>query len=65
MAPEDTFDAEPSAFEGSVLENRLHHVLAAGRCITARRRRQGGDEHPVEINGEKENLADESFPFRG
>ena len=41
MATEDTFDAEPAAFEGSVLEDRLHHVLAAGRCITARRGRQG------------------------
>ena len=65
MATEDTFDAEPSAFEGSVLEDRLHHVLAAGRRITARRRRQGRDKDPVEIDGEKEKLSDESFPFRG
>ena len=65
MATEDTFDAEPSAFEGSVLENRFHHVLAAGRRITARRRCQGRDKDPVEIDGEKEKLSDESFPFRG
>lgn len=64
MATENTFDAEPSAFEGSVLENRLHHVLATGRRITARRRRQGRDERPVEIDRKKKNFPDESFPFR-
>ena len=65
MATEDTFDAEPPAFEGSVLENRFHHVLAAGRRITARGRRQGRDKDPVEIDGEEEKLSDENFPFRG
>lgn len=65
MATEDTFDTEPSAFEGSVLEDRFHHVLAAGRCITARGRRQRRDKDPVEIDGEEEKLSDENFPFRG
>ena len=65
MATEDTFDTEPPAFEGSVLEDRLHHVLTAGRRITARGRRQRRDKDPVEIDGEKEKLSDENFPFRG
>ena len=65
MATKYTFDTEPSAFEGSVLENRFNHVLTAGRRITARRRRQRRDKDPVEIDGEKEKLSYKSFPFRG
>ena len=50
VAAEDALDAEPGAFEDTVFEHRLHHILAAGRCISAGGRRQRRNEHPVEID---------------
>ena len=63
MAAQDALDAQPAAFEDPVFEDGLHHILATGRGIAAGRRSQRRDEDPVEINGEKEKLSDESFPF--
>ena len=62
MAAEDAFDAKPSAFENTIFEHRLHHVLAARRRITARRGRQRRNEHPVEIDREEEDFAEENPP---
>ena len=62
MAAEDAVDAKPSALDNTVFEHRLHHVLAARRRIAARRGRQRRNEHPVEIDREEEDFAEESFP---
>ena len=51
MATADALDTEPAAFENTMFEDRLDHVLAAGGRIAARGRRQRRDEDPVEIDG--------------
>ena len=63
MATADSFDAEPTAFENAVFEYSFDHVLAAGGRVTAGGRRQGRDKGSVEIDREKENFSNESFPF--
>ena len=50
VTTQDTFDTEPTAFEDTVFEDGLHHVLTASRRIAARRGREGRDEDAVEIN---------------
>lgn len=63
MATEDTLDAQPAALENTILEHRFDHILATRGRKAARRRRQGRDERPVEIDGEQKNLAQHDFPF--
>jgi hypothetical protein len=61
MATADALDTHPTAFENTIFEHRFYHVLAAGGCIAARRRRQRGDEEPVEIDRQKKNIAQHYF----
>ena len=35
MAAADAFDSQPAAFENTVFEDGLHHILAAGRGVPA------------------------------
>ena len=63
MATADALDTEPAAFENTMFEDRLDHVLAAGGCIAARGRRQRRDEDPVEIDRKEENFSNENLPF--
>ena len=61
MATADALDTEPAAFENTMFEDRLDHVLAAGGCIAARGRRQRRDEDPVEIDRQEKNIAQHYF----
>jgi hypothetical protein len=56
MTTADAFDTKPTAFEDTVFENGLYHVLAACRCVTARRGRERRDEDAVEINRQQKRL---------
>ena len=56
VTTQDTFDTEPTAFEDTVFEDGLHHVLTASRRIAARRGREGRDEDAVEINRQQKRL---------
>ena len=63
MAAQDTLDAQPTAFEDTVFEDRLHHVLTASRCVAAGGWGQRRDKDPVKIDREEKKLSDESFPL--
>ena len=58
MTTKDSFDAQPAAFEDTVFEHRLHHILAAGGRKAAGRRSQGRYENPIKVNG-----YEEEFPY--
>ena len=62
VTTKDPFDAQPTTFENAVLENRLNHVLTAGRRVAARRRCKWRDKHPVEINRDEEDFSHKNLP---
>ena len=61
MTTADTLDAEPAAFENTVLEDSFYHVLAARGREAAGRRRQRRNEDAVEIDRQEEQFPDEDF----
>ena len=63
MASQDTLDAQPTAFEDAVFEDRLHHVLTASRRVAAGGRGKRRDKDPVKVNRDEENFSNESFPL--
>ena len=63
MATKDALDAEPSAFENTVLEHRFDHRLAAGGREAAGRRRERRDEDTVEIDRQQKSLTHDYFPL--
>jgi len=62
MTAEDALDAEPTAFEDTVFEDRFNHVLTACRGIATGRRCKRRDENPIEIDGDEEDFSYENLP---
>ena len=63
MAAQDALDAQPAAFEDTVFEHSLHHVLTAGRRVAAGRRGERRDKDPIEVDRDQEDLPQHYFPL--
>ena len=57
VATQYAFYAQPAAFEDTMFQYGLHHVLAARGCEPTRRRRQRRDAIPVEIHRQQKHLS--------
>ena len=57
VATQYAFYAQPAAFEDTMFQYGLHHVLAARGCEPTRRRRQRRDTIPVEIHRQQKHLS--------
>ena len=61
MAAEDAADGQVESFEGAVFFDGLHGILRAGGREAARRAQHGRYAPLVEVDGEQQELGEQSF----
>ena len=60
MTTQEAPQGEPSSFERTILAQRLNGIFRTGGGVAAGGRREGGNEFPIEPNGEDEQFGQEA-----